>query len=109
MHRIKGLGQYGREFFCNAGDSCLIPGVGGGRSPGEGNGNTLEFSCLENPVDRGAWPVTVHGISESDTTKQLNSTTVEFSIIRQDFPVDPVAKSPHSQCRGPRFNSCSGN
>ena len=46
---------------------------------------------------------------ESDTTKQLNSTTVEFSIIRQDFSVDPVAKSPHSQCRGPRFNSCSGN
>ena len=52
----------GREsaFQCRrfAGDLGLIPGLG--RSPGEGNGNPLQYSCLENPTDRGAWQVTVH-------------------------------------------------
>ena len=43
-----------------AGDVGLIPGSG--RSPGEGNGNPLQYSCLENPMDRGAWQATVHGI-----------------------------------------------
>ena len=43
--------------------------LGSGRSPGGGNGNSLQFSCLENPMDRGAWQVTVHGVTkESDTT-----------------------------------------
>ena len=40
---------------------------GSGRSPGEGNGNPLQDSCLENPVDRGAWGVTVHGVTKSQT------------------------------------------
>ena len=45
-----------------------IPGLG--RSPGEGNGNSLQYSCLENPMDRGAWQATVHGITkELDTTE----------------------------------------
>ena len=49
-------------------DVGLIPGLG--RSPGEGNGNPLQYSCLGNSIDRGAWQVTVHGVSkESDTTK----------------------------------------
>ena len=43
----------------------LIPGSG--RSPGEGNGNPLQYSCPENPMDRGAWWVTVHGVAESQT------------------------------------------
>ena len=44
-------------------DSGSIPGSG--RSPGEGNGNPLQYSCLENPMDRGAWWATVHGVAKS--------------------------------------------
>ena len=50
-----------KESAHNAGDQGLIPGSG--RSPGEGNGNPLQYSCLENPMDRGAWQATVHGVS----------------------------------------------
>ena len=46
---------------CNAGDTGLIPGLG--RSSAEGNGNPLHYSCLENPMDRGAWRATVNGIA----------------------------------------------
>ena len=49
----------------NAGDSDSIPGSG--RSPGEGNGNPLQYFCLENSMDRGAWRATVHGVSKSQT------------------------------------------
>ena len=49
----------------NAGDTDSIPGLG--RSPGEGNGNPLQYSCLENPMDRGAWQATVHGVAKSQT------------------------------------------
>ena len=49
------------ESACNAGDPGLIPGLG--RSSGEGNGNPLQYSHLENPMDRGAWQATVHGIA----------------------------------------------
>ena len=51
----------GTESACNAGDPGLIPGSE--RSPGEGNGNLLQHSCLENPMDRGAWLATVHGVA----------------------------------------------
>ena len=49
------------ESAWNAGDLGSIPGSG--RSPGEGNGNPLQYSCLENPMDRGAWQATVHGVA----------------------------------------------
>ena len=51
----------------NAGDVGSIPGLG--RSPGEGNGNPLQCSCLGNPMDRGAWWTTVHGVAELDMTE----------------------------------------
>jgi len=55
---------------CNVGDMGPIPGFG--RSPGEGNGYPLQYSCLENSMDRGAWWATVHGgHKEWDTTEQL--------------------------------------
>ena len=54
---------------CSAGDPDSIPGSG--RPPGEGNGNPLQYSCLENPMDGGAWRATVYGIAELDTTEQL--------------------------------------
>ena len=50
---------------CNVGDQCLIPGSG--RSPGEGNVNPLQYSCLENPMDGGASQATVHGVAKSQT------------------------------------------
>ena len=50
----------------NAGEVGSIPGSG--RFLGEGNGNPLQYSCMGNPMDRGAWQTTVHGIAESDTT-----------------------------------------
>ena len=57
----------------DARDGGLIPGSG--KSPGVGNGNLLQYSCLENSMDRGAWWATVHGIPESDTTEQLSMHT----------------------------------
>ena len=52
----------GKESACNVGDPGLIPGSG--RSPGDGNGTPLQYSGLENPMDRGAWWATVHGVTK---------------------------------------------
>ena len=60
----------------NAGDTRnmgSIPGLG--RSPGVGNGNPLQYSCVRNPMDRGAWWVTVHGVAESDMTEHTHTHT----------------------------------
>ena len=64
-------GSAGKESVCNAGDLGSIPGLE--RSRGEGNGNLLQDSCLENPMDRGAWQATVHGVARSQT--QLSNFT----------------------------------
>ena len=59
------VAQMVKKSTCNAGDPGSIPGSG--RSPGEGNGNPLQYSGLENPMDRGAWWATVHGVTKSQT------------------------------------------
>ena len=58
-------GSDGKEYACNAGDLDSIPGSG--RSPGEGNGNPLQYFCLANPTDTGAWWATAHAIAKSQT------------------------------------------
>ena len=81
-----------KKSACNAGRPTSIPGSG--RSPGAGHGNPLQYSCLENPKDRGAWRATVHGShKESDTTERLS------------FPCLPREVSGHE--RAPSlFKSC---
>ena len=61
---------------CNVGDLGSVPGLG--RSPGEGNGNPLQYSCLENPMDRGAWQAPVHRVAKSQT--QLSNFTFTFIL-----------------------------
>ena len=72
----------GKESTCNAGDLGLIPGSG--RTPGEGNGNPLQYSCLENPMDRGAWWATVHWVAKSQMTERL---TLSLTFY---FVLDPI-------------------
>ena len=58
-------GPVGKESACNAGDMDSIPGSG--RSPGGGNGNPFQYSCLKNPMSRGAWQITVQRVAKSRT------------------------------------------
>ena len=69
-------GSDGKAYACNAGDQSSIPGSG--RSPAEGNGYPLQYSCLENPMDGGAWWATVHGVAKSQT--QLSDFTFTFHL-----------------------------
>ena len=78
-----------KEFACNVGDLGLIPGLR--RSPGEENGNPLQYSCLENPMNRGAWWVTVHGVSKSQT--RLSNQLYFYAYI-QGFPGGSVVMNP---------------
>ena len=67
----------GKESACSLGDLGLIPGFG--RSPGEGHGSPLQYSCLENPMDRGAWCATVHGVAKvGHDWETKHSTQAEF-------------------------------
>ena len=74
----------GKELPANAGDKRdmgTIPGLG--RSPGGGHGNPLQYSCLENPMDRGAWRATVHGVKKSQTRlKQFRTKACNLCEIR---------------------------
>ena len=65
LYRSMGFpgGSDGVQSACKVGDLGSIPGSG--RPPGEGNGNALQYSCLENPMDRGAWWAAVHGVTKS--------------------------------------------
>ena len=68
------------ESACSVGDMGLI--LGSGRPPGEENGYPSQYSCLENPIDRGAWQATVHGAAkEVDMTSQLTTTTICVVLI----------------------------
>ena len=85
-------GSDDKESVCNVGDLGSIPGSG--RSPGEGNGSPLQYSSLENPMDRGAWRATVHGVTESDMTEQLHddddvvlSFRVELELLKVKIQV----------------------
>ena len=80
-------GSDSKESACNAGDPGSIPGSG--RSPRKGNGNPLQHSCLENPMDRGAWWATVHGgrghkeLDESDMTECTSTLVHTHTHISQ--------------------------
>ena len=82
-------GSDGKVSACNTGDLGSIPGLG--RAPGEGNGNPLQYSCLENPMDGGAWCTAVHGgREEPDRTERLH---FHFSLGK--VPCSPVIKILH--------------
>ena len=72
-----------KESACKAGDLGSIPGLG--RSPGVGNGNPLQYSCLENPIDRGAWLAIVHELAkELDMTERLTQLRRNISSTRTE-------------------------
>ena len=77
----------GKESACNAGDPGSIPGLG--RSPGEGNGNPLQYSCLEISIDRGAWWATVQGVAKNWT--QLSDFHFFFSLCERENKKDHSA------------------
>ena len=72
-------GSYGKESTYNVGDPGSIPGSGW--SPGEENGNPLQYSCLENSVDREVCQATVHGVSEWDTTERLTLLLLTYNVV----------------------------
>ena len=98
-----------KESSCNAGDSGSIPGLG--RSPGEGNGHPLQYSCLGNPMDRGTWQAVVHGVTEVDTTERLTlhcfsnlrrfshfsiSSSITETVLGEAWRQWPCSPSPHT-------------
>ena len=89
----------GKASAYKAGDLGSIPGSG--RSPGEGNGNTLQYSCLENPTDQGAWWATVHGVAKS-RTRLSDFTSLHFRHIM----TPPHLSSPDTLCMWKGTKGC---
>ena len=85
-------GSDGKESACGVGDLGLIPGLG--RSPGERNGNPLQYSCLENPMDRAVWQATVHAVAKSRTRDGLTLYFSEHIKCLQRFLVPPSCNPP---------------
>ena len=85
-------GSVSKEDTCNAGDPGSIPGLG--RCPGEGNGNPLQYSCLGNPMDRGTWQATVHGLAMAGhgLATEPPPTTMYMTSLCQElhFPFFPI-------------------
>ena len=81
INKLEGLpcSSFGKESACNAGDLGLIPELG--RSPGGGNGNLLQYFCLENLMDRGAWQAVIHGTTKSWTRPSNYTTTNELENV----------------------------
>ena len=85
-------GSDGKESACNAGDLGLIPGLR--RSPGGGHSNPLQYSCLENPMERGAWQATVHGVTKNQT-RLSDFTSLHFIHVSMTFSqIIPPSPSP---------------
>ena len=100
---------YGIEFYggsevkasaCNVGDLGSIPGLG--RSPGERNGNPLQYSCLENPMDGGAWWATVHRVAKSRTRLSNFTFTLSAGSWKSVIAV-PAGPCPSEASRGGSF------
>ena len=91
-----------RTLLANAGDTGSI--AGSGRSSGEGNGNSLQYSCLENPMDGGAWQATVHGVAKSWT--RLSNFTFTSMHWRRKWQPTPVFLPGESQGRGSLVGCC---
>ena len=72
-----------KQSTCNVGDMGLIPGLG--RSPEGGHGNPLQFSCLENPMDRGGWQAAVHGVEKSQTGLSDFTFTFHFHALEKEM------------------------
>ena len=94
-------GSEGKESACNAKDLGSIPGSG--RSPGEGNGNQLQYSCLENPMDREVWQTTVHGIAKS-RTRLSNFTSVRVHLLC--LQKQKVGKTPMKNYKSKTITQC---
>ena len=76
-------GSDGRESACSKGDLGLISGLG--RFPEEGNGYPLQYSCLENSMDRGAWQATIHGVAKSQTQLSSEGGGINHHVIAVRF------------------------
>ena len=91
---------------CQAGDVGLIPGLG--RSPGERNSNPFQDSCLENPMDRGAWQAIAHGVAkESDMTCQLNNSNNKHNmsqILNGTCLEEKIIRNSNLTCMGHTYS-----